>query len=99
MRNIYHVTLKLLAQPQSVDAEVNGEHQARHILENILCTRFVRGTGNTFKLRWLTISNRTEVIINCFGIKATGRVFVRIVMIKKQVKRTVDRHTDMFKNI
>ena len=33
----------------------------------------VRGTGNTFKLRWLTISNRTEVIINCFGIKAAGR--------------------------
>ncbi len=62
--------------------EVNGEHQVRHILENILCARFVRGTGNTFKLRWLTISNRTEVIINCFGIKATGRAFVRAVMIK-----------------
>ena len=99
MRNIYHVTLKLLAQPQSVDTEVNGEHQARHILENILCARFVRGTGNTFKLRWLTISNRTEVTINCFGIKATGRAFVRIVMIKKQDGLTVNLHTVTFKNI
>ena len=93
VRNIYHVTLKLLAQPQSVDTEVNGEHQARHILENILCARFVRGTGNTFKLRWLTISNRTEVIINCFGIKATGRAFVRAVMIKKRDGLTVNLHT------
>lgn len=40
-----HVTLKLLAQPQSVDTEVNGEHQARHILENILCARFVKRNG------------------------------------------------------
>lgn len=84
---------ELLAQPQSVDTEVNGEHQARHILENILCARFVRGTGNTFKLRWLTISNRTEVIINCFGIKATGRAFVRAVMIKKRDGLTVNLHT------
>ena len=92
-RNIYLSIRKLHARQPSEATAASGGRKAKLILENILCTRFVRGTGNTFKLRWLTISNRTEVIINCFGIKATGRAFVRAVMIKKRDGLTVNLHT------
>ena len=39
------------------------------------------------------VDHITEVIINCFGIKATGRAFVRAVMIKKRDGLTVNLHT------
>ena len=84
--------LSIRARQTSADTTANGGEQVRHISESILCVRFVRGTESTFKLRWLTIKNHTEVINNCSGIRVIGRAFASHVMIKRPGARTACRH-------
>jgi len=62
-----------------LDIIINGRSAAAYSFWQILCACIARNKAGLQRQRWWTISRRTAGIMFYFGMKITGKAFVKII--------------------